>query len=86
MSERQHTDDCPRQPDVGYVMAQIRCPECEQHGWHPTRQCSNCGYAICWCIADNGNDADDVWFGILVAVLAGLLFWGAIYVSWLLLG
>lgn len=50
--EREHADKCPNQPDVGYVFANIKCPECGVHGYHPTRQCSSCGYALCWCVVE----------------------------------
>lgn len=49
-NEKEHTDDCPNQPDAGYVCALINCPKCEEYGRHPTRECEHCGYSLCWCV------------------------------------
>jgi hypothetical protein len=56
--KREHSDKCPEQENIGYVLAPIECPECDKHGYHPTRQCKFCGYALCWCL--KGGDEERI--------------------------
>lgn len=50
--ERTHDEGCPHLYGIGHVQAPIPCTECEAHGWHPTRECQNCGYHLCWCVKE----------------------------------
>ena len=48
--ERTHDEGCPNLYGIGHVCADIECPECETHGYHPTKECPSCGYHLCWCV------------------------------------
>ena len=48
--ERTHDEDCPNLYGTGHVCADIECPECERYGYHPTKECPNCGHHLCWCV------------------------------------
>lgn len=50
--ERNHDENCPHLYAVGHVQADIPCPECDRHGWHPTKVCQNCDYSLCWCVSE----------------------------------
>jgi hypothetical protein len=50
---RVHDDRCPTRPNVGHVCANIECPECDTHGYHPTTGCEQCGHALCWCVEES---------------------------------
>lgn len=48
--DRSHTEDCPNTTGVGFIQTDMPCPECGMYGWHPTRECHECGHALCWCV------------------------------------
>lgn len=51
--DRSHDQKCPNTYGTGYVQADIPCPECDTHGWHPTKVCQSCGYKLCWCVEND---------------------------------
>jgi hypothetical protein len=45
--DKEHTDECLSGNNTGRVISRIKCPECDEPGFHTTESCENCGHELC---------------------------------------
>lgn len=58
--DRTHEKGCPNLYAIGHQQAPMDCTECGQYGWHPTRECDNCGHQLCWCVTEDDTKMEEL--------------------------